>query len=406
VVGLVAALRWLRPGSIVRPLVIGCVPAMLLAGGYLLSDNYRESRGGPASIPSQAAAPSQAVGTRPPARLTGSPVPPALSGRLIYATEGRLWSLGLTGGEPIDLTPDRSRATMAAEPAISPDGTRLAFTLIALPTLDQGAGATAAPGSDIYLLHLRDGTRRRVLEHDRPSTLIDSLSWTRDGRALIYAHTSPILATDGRLTGVAREVHRLDLETGQIATLVADAHSPALSPDGTQLAYVASNPRTFETTLWLAGADGSTARQLVGTQGGFADFLAPRFSPDGTQIAFSAAGGPGVAPPSPSPANGGAGQVMRWLAALFAPAEVAAHGAQRDVWIVARDGSNLQRLTAFYEDEPIPAWSSDGRWVAILAGGGIYLARADGAALLRRSGTGGAGSLCWTELEVVPPPQP
>ena len=162
------------------------------------------------------------------------------------------------------------------------------------------------------------------------------------------------------------------------------------------MAYVASDTRTFETSLWLANADGSARRQLVGTAGGFADFLAPRFSPDGEQIAFSVAGGPGVEQPSPSPPTGGVpARFLRWFLAPLVPQQVAAHGLPGDLWLVGRDGGGLQRLTALYEDDPIPAWSPDGRWIAILGGGGIYFVRADGAELVKRSGTGGSGTLVW-----------
>ena len=384
------SLRLLRAGSMARVIVLGFVPALLLASGYLLITGGEPNRR--LGVPTAA----QAVGTRPPARLSASPIAAALAGRLIYAVEGRLWSLDPNGGGPVDLTPNRSRDTMAGDPALSPDGTTLAYTLLALPTLGQDGRATVAPGSDLYLLNLRSGEQRRVLEHDRPATLIESLNWTRDGHALIFASTSPILAPSGALIGVAREIQRLDLASGQRATLIADAFSPALSPDGAQLAYVASDSRTFETSLCLANADGSARRQLVGTAGGFADFLAPRFSPDGQQIAFSVAGGPGVEPPSPSPPTGGApARFLRWFLAPLIPQQVAAHGLPGDLWLVGRDGGGLQRLTALYEDQPIPAWSPDGRWIAILAGGGIYFVRTDGAELARRSGAGGSGSLIW-----------
>lgn len=393
------SLRLLRAGSLARVLVLGCVPALLLASGFLLiTGGDPNRRGAPktASAVGGGGAPAPAIGTRPPARLSASPAAATFAGRLVYAADGRLWSLDPNGGGPVDLTPTRSRDTMAGDPALSPDGITLAFTLLALPTLGQDGRATVAPGSDIYLLNLRSGEQRRVLEHDRPAVLFESLCWTRDGRALLFASTSPILASNGMLTGIAREVQRLDLASGQRATLVADAFSPAFSPDGAQLAYVASDPRTFETSLWLANADGSARRQLVGTAGGFADFLAPRFSPDGAQIVFSVAGGPGVEQPSPSPPTIGVpARLLRWLTAPLIPQEAAAHGLPGDLWLVGRDGNGLQRLTALYEDQPIPAWSPDGRWIAILGGGGIYFARIDGAELVKRSDAGGSGSLVW-----------
>ena len=93
---------------------------------------------------------------------------------------------------------------------------------------------------------------------------------------------------------------------------------------------------------------------------------------------------------------------LRSLAPPLTLQEVAAHGLPGDLWLIGRDGSGLQRLTALYEDQPIPAWSPDGRWIAILGGGGIYLARTDGSVLVRLSATGGAGSLVWAVDMAIP----
>jgi Tol biopolymer transport system component len=43
-----------------------------------------------------------------------------------------------------------------------------------------------------------------------------------------------------------------------------------------------------------------------------------------------------------------------------------------DVWSIAADGGEPKRLTSFLEDEPYPAWSPDGKQLAIIATGGLY----------------------------------
>jgi Tol biopolymer transport system component len=40
---------------------------------------------------------------------------------------------------------------------------------------------------------------------------------------------------------------------------------------------------------------------------------------------------------------------------------------------VALDGSDLRRLTQWYEDDPSLAWSPDGRWLAAQGGSGLRL---------------------------------
>jgi Tol biopolymer transport system component len=44
-----------------------------------------------------------------------------------------------------------------------------------------------------------------------------------------------------------------------------------------------------------------------------------------------------------------------------------------DIWIVNSDGRGLQQLTQLGEDDPVPAWSPDGRWIAFTGAAGLYL---------------------------------
>src|SRR5215472_8411929 len=60
--------------------------------------------------------------------------------------------------------------------------------------------------------------------------------------------------------------------------------SPALSPDGTRLAFVAS--RDGRSSLWLRSLDNLQATEIAGTEGGYYPF----WSPDGHSIAFFARG--------------------------------------------------------------------------------------------------------------------
>jgi Tol biopolymer transport system component len=79
----------------------------------------------------------------------------------------------------------------------------------------------------------------------------------------------------------------------------------------------------------------------------------------------------------------------------FWPRPARAHGLPMDVFVVGVDGANLRRLTQLGEDNPAPAWSPDGRQIAILAGGGVYRLNADGGDLTSIDQKGGHGAIDW-----------
>lgn len=121
---------------------------------------------------------------------------------------------------------------------------------------------------------------------------------------------------------------RLDLEGDLTSTLrptlqTSDQwnHSPDLSPDETQLAFVSTRSGAAE--VWIANRDGTSARQL--SRFGRASLRYPRWSPDGTRILISAA------------ING-----------------------QPDLQSIEVATGSITRLTDDAEDEIAPSWSRDG----------------------------------------------
>jgi TolB protein len=129
-------------------------------------------------------------------------------------------------------------------------------------------------------------------------------------------------------------VDHLDLEGDLTSTLrpavtTSDQwnHSPDLSPDEKQLAFVST--RSGNAEVWLSDRDGANARQL--TEFGRASMRVPRWSPDAKTILISAT------------VNG-----------------------QPDLYAVAVDGA-ITRLTDDVEDEVAPSWSHDGAAVLFAA---------------------------------------
>jgi Tol biopolymer transport system component/DNA-binding winged helix-turn-helix (wHTH) protein len=244
-------------------------------------------------------------------------------------------------------------------PAVSPDGTRIAFV--------RGInGAT----SDVHVIPIDGGAPTRITWDNQDLVGVD---WSADGSSLLYATDraggytiwqTPLAGGDPRLVvggaaklkhpSVARSsgrvtyeswsyeinlweapiVDRLDLEGDLTSTLrpvvrTSDQwnHSPDLSPDESQLAFVST--RSGGAEVWTAARDGSNARQL--TTFGRASMRAPRWSPDGRSILISAT------------VNG-----------------------RPDLYTFDVTSQSMTRLTDDQDDEVAPAWSHDG--AAVLFG--------------------------------------
>lgn len=188
-------------------------------------------------------------------------------GRIVFRSDrgGRpdLWVLALEeGAEPVRLTDD---AAAEAFPHVSPDGSRVAYTVLgdapaALYLVDADAGEprqllsgehrhvwprwspdgervalfsrrdTAGEDDEVYLLDVESGELTRVTE--RPGHDFCP-AWGSDGRSLVVVS----LLADG-----GRELRRIDLEGRTLAVHGRGAEratEPSVSPDGKWLAYTA-----------------------------------------------------------------------------------------------------------------------------------------------------------------------
>ncbi len=170
---------------------------------------------------------------------------------------------------------------------------------------------------------------------------------------------SPALSPDG--TQIAFESNRdgnwdlyiLDLENGEVARLtenLAFDGAPAWSPNGRNLAFESYRDGNWE--IYLLDIDGLQLTRLTDDPGG--DY-APAWSPDGEQIAFTS-----------------------W------------RDGDKEIYVVGVDGSGLLNLTTSPEDDEYPAWSPDGESLAFVSyrdgyAAEIYLMDADGQGQTRLS---------------------
>jgi Tol biopolymer transport system component len=119
---------------------------------------------------------------------------------------------------------------------------------------------------------------------------------------------------------------------------------PAISPDGSKVAFVRYNSTTQSSALYVMDADGSNLKLL--TSGVDAPRVAfPAFSPDGSTIAYLA-GGEGV-------------------------------------MLVNVDGSHSRPIVLGQENGPL-SWSPDAKWLTMVADGQVYTYRTDGSDLYDR----------------------
>jgi Tol biopolymer transport system component len=238
--------------------------------------------------------------------------------------------------------------------AVSPDGRTLAFTRTA-----------AMLSREIYKLavsgDMAPAGNPKQLTFD--SREIEGLSWTPDGKRLVFSSTragrlelwqmtvappgKPIRITaageEPTYVAVSREGHHLiyshyyrdsniwrmaisGQHTGQTVSFNASTRiesEPKYSPDGKRIAFESS--RTGNEEIWISKEDGSNPVQVTWFR---AWSGSPRWSPDGGRIAFD---------------SNVAGD---W-----------------NIYVADSQGGKPARLTISAKDEMRPSWSHDGKWI-------------------------------------------
>ncbi len=268
--------------------------------------------------------------------------------------------------------------SFGAAPCLSPDRKRVAYTFYVLPTNVEDVG-----GSDLYVMGVDLSSPQLVLSSKTMGGSLESPCWSADGKSvdvtLRVSHSGGARPAPDDVT-----LYRVGLDGSKPVKLAERAQSPALSLDGKSLAFVGATTND----VWLTDVEARKVHRIVdGTP--FDTLRFPRFAPSGTQIIFSAS----LKGTPPVPVQQGAMNPLRApFAASIAEAD---HGAPWEIWTVKTDGSDLHQLTHMLERTPVPAWSVDGKWLAIDGGNGLSLVEAASGQVSRLSSSVYGGGIVW-----------
>ncbi len=343
-------------GSDHRPVLLwGALGALTVAvalGGWLVSRRAAHAPAGPLAI-------------RPFTTDGGFKQWPQLSpdgDKVAYSwagPDGDNWDIYVKA-EGVGTRPLRLTEHPADEwsPVWSPDGRRIAF----VRALDTGAAIYAVPSLG--------GQERRLMNVS--GALLPALSWSPDGRWLAFAEKASESqpAHIVRLSLQALERQRL---TSPPEDSAGDSH-PAVSPDGTLLAFVRSGAgqgTAGNLDVWIQPIEGGQPWRLTNGSYDFCHSLA--WTPDGNAIVFTAsvaerifrvslAGGDPQPVPGPGEHAGSAS--VRANRMVYAQTTASPWSIWRVPGQASRRGGVPERLIASSQWDIAPAWSPDGRRIA------------------------------------------
>ncbi len=302
-----------------RRVWIGAVTALIVVGCAREATTSNTSR-----VPSTA--PSDGV----PTQTTGLPA----HGRIAFTLE--FGPHGDNGDILCTVEPDGTGLRMLtattqgfagnADPAWTATGDRLLFYKASPP----GASYPDWTSSNLFSMDPNGGSVRQ-LTFEPTQVYDESPAISPDGTRIAFDRFD----LTGHRTGIylmnADGSHIVRITTPPASAAGGDVY-PSFSPDGTTIAFIRDAVPDGDGAIYIVGIDGTGLRQVTPTT--FLDATRPQWSPDGSRLLFGT-------PESDHTASG------------------------RDIYVVNSDGSGLTALTHEYDTDwaQNPAWSPDGTMI-------------------------------------------
>jgi Tol biopolymer transport system component len=260
------------------------------------------------------------------------PPPRAANGDIVFASKRDgdfdIYAIAADGSDARNLTRDSATDSTEADdgdPAVSPDGTMIAFT----STRDhRGDGDESR---DVYVMDVDGANLRRLSENNTAERNVD---WLPDGDVVFWRCTAGV-------NGCALVVVSPDGRGEDVLFRVGHGVSGlAVSPDGERVAFSRwdVDDETFDVNVVVTDLDGRDERVLTEAPGVDGD---PDWAPDGTKILFA----------SDRDKNG---KCLFHDCTGFAP----------ELYVMNADGSDERRLTDDPAYDVLGTWSPDGEKVA------------------------------------------
>lgn len=264
-----------------------------------------------------------------------------------------LFRLSADTGERRRITSPPSKSYGDWQPAVSPDGRKLAFV----------RSLAGLPG-DIYVASLAGGEPRRLTFENQ---VITGIAWSEDSRSIVFSSERGATAGAGSLWRIWADGSSDPARIDQVPGIGPRATWPAIARRGRLLAY---QEMFQDTNLWRVSSGGGKPELVISST---REEILPDYSPDGTRIVFAsnrsgnweiwAANANGSDVHQVTSFGGTPAANPRWSPDGRLIAFQYLHEGSCDIYTMTPEGASIHRLTSDPARDETPAWSVDGHWL-------------------------------------------